>query len=179
MSLFIPYDNSLPSTILVLPTDYPRFTTNNPYTASDIKIVGGNGHENEGAELGYNNIADGMYLYNSQFGGSIYYGYPYTSTVILPPIITRDKAGIRMTEAKKRLNSVIVSVEGSVVVNVNSLPTQTHHMELLDTTVTDAKFQAKALSNEAHITLTASQHDPMDLNQCEWTGLYYKAGRRF
>ena len=107
-----------------------------------------------------------------------YNGSYYESAVTLPPIITRDAAGIRMTDAKKRLNSITVSVEGDCNVVVNELLPQ-YHDGGSGNFVTDVRFQAKSKSNDATIRITSEDEYKMSLNQIEWTGTYYKAGRRF
>ena len=81
-----------------------------------------------------------------------------------------------MTEAKKRLNSVILTIEGDAAVQINALPLQTHTGT---GGVDDVRFQAKSTANDTTIRVSAVGSEPMKLNQAEWTGTYYKAGRRF
>jgi len=172
------------TTTLALGDKYPQYFPWGYNADRELTIVQGPGCPSPGEVLPYTMVGGivvsphtGLdYEFADMAGGQVYYGYEFTSSVILPPILTRDKAGIRMTDAKKRLNAVTLAVEGSCDVNVNALPTQSH---VGTGGVDDVRFQAKAVSNDCTITVTSNGPDNMDLNQAEWTGTYYKAGRRF
>ena len=163
------------TTSLTLTAEYPQYFPYGLNADRELTIVQGPGCPSPGTVVPYT-VNGLVYTFADMSGGQVYYGYEYSSSVVLPPIITRDKAGIRMTDAKKRLDSLTLSVEGSCDVQVNALPLQSHAGGY---GVDDVRFQAKAKSNDCTITVSSNGPDDMNLNQAEWTGKYYKAGRRF
>jgi len=164
------------TTSLTVATTYPKYFPFGFNAVKELTIVQGPGCPSPGDLVP--RVWDGglLYTFADMSGGQVYYGYEFDSYVTLPPIITRDKAGIRMTDSKKRIDSLTLSVEGSCDVQVNALPLQSHTG---GTGVDDVRFQAKAKSNDCTITVSSNGPDDMNLNQAEWTGKYYKAGRRF
>ena len=163
------------TTSLTLTAAYPQYFPFGFNADRELTIVQGPGCPSPGSVVPYT-LNGLVYTFADMSGGQVYYGYEFNSRVVLPPIITRDKAGIRMTDAKKRLDSLTLSVEGSCDVQVNALPLQSHAGGV---GVDDVRFQAKAKSNDCTITVSSNGPDDMNLNQAEWTGKYYKAGRRF
>ena len=163
------------STSLTLTAEYPQYFPHGFNPDRELTIVQGPGCPSPGSVVPYT-LNGLVYTFANMSGGQVYYGYEFTSSVVLPPIITRDKAGIRMTDSKKRVDSLTLTVEGSCDVQVNALPLQSHTG---GTGVDDIRFQAKAKSNDCTITVSSNGPDDMNLNQAEWTGKYYKAGRRF
>ena len=162
---------------ITLPSLYPLHYDSGDIPTRDMTFVQGEGCPNPGAAVTYNGAAYPKYVLDQNMnGGTVWYGYEYESTVTMPPIVTRDKAGIRMTQAHKRINSVTVSVQGSCKLQDRSGPEQSY---VGDEDVEDVRFQVKGQSEELDIKVTSIGHDLMDLNQAEWTGTYYKAGRRF
>ena len=164
------------TTSLTLSVHYPTHPASGlGYPDRDVTIVQGPGCPAQGAVVPYTQVGN-VLTFADMGGGQVYYGYKYPSRIVLPVIQTRDEGGVRMSQAKKRLNSITVAVEGSCNVTVNTQPKQTHTGgEALQ----DVRFQAKTLSNDARISVSAQGHAPMDLNQIEWTGTYFKTGRRF
>ena len=163
------------TTSLTLSDHYPTHPANGlGYPDRDVTIVQGPGCPAQGTVVPYTQVGN-VLTFADMGGGQVYYGYEYPSRITLPKIQTRDKAGVRMTEAKKRLNAIVVSVEGSCGVTVNFGMAQTH---IGGEAVQDVRFQAK-VKDDALLTVASYGHHNMDLNQIEWTGTYYKAGRRF
>ena len=180
------------NTTLTIPSEYPVHRGGLFDGVSDLLVVQGDGCPEPGNQIAYTGTRPNLVLDTDMGGGTVYYGYKYTSTITLPDIDVRDGSGIIMERAKLRISDWDISLTGWLDARVN-LKTGGPAYPLQEWRGVDAagvptyigynrgtfRVQYRAESDVGVLTLRASEHVGMDIHQIEWRGAYNNKGRRF
>ncbi len=156
-----------------------------------LTVVQGADCPNPGAEVLYSGAHPNYTLLEDMQGGTVFYGYNYASSIVLPKQVTRDRYSRNiLTEATLRITDWQISMTGHFdalvgnLANGVALPVQEFRGKTIGPNDVVGynrdvyRVQCKTPADDLLFTLQSSDWQGMDLHQAEWRGTYNKRGRR-
>ena len=178
------------NTALTISDDFPIHRGGVWTPSADILVVQGADCPDPGAAVTYTGTRPNLVLDEDMGGGTVFYGYRFISTVVLPDFDIQDASGIIQTAAQLRVGNLEVTVTGPLSAQVSVIRSTRTPYPVQDwpgpAWSTNAGYdratwrvQVQQDSNNVLVALTTDDHLASDIHQVEWEGTYNKVGRRF